>query len=166
VPTSKPKHRPGPRYSIDTSALIHAWRRAYPPKNFITFWRKLDQYVADGVVLASVEVKAELKKKDDEIHVWFDSCQDSFCVDVDDEQQEHLAYIMGKYPRLVDTVKGRSECDPFVIALARAHSPRLTVISQEGNGKKDSPKIPDVCRAESIECMTLVEFIQAEDWRL
>lgn len=164
--TSAQKPRPAPRYSVDTSALIHAWRRAYPPKNFVSFWEKLDQYIADGVVLASVEVRAELKKKDDEIHAWCEQSPAKFCVELDDEQQEHLADIMGKYPRLVDTVKGRSECDPFVIALARSYSPPLTVISQEGPGKKDSPKIPDVCRLEGIECLTLVEFIQAEDWRL
>jgi hypothetical protein len=160
------KRKAAPRYSIDTSALIHAWRRAYPPKNFISFWEKLDQYIADGIIVASIEVRAELKKKDDEIHTWCDECPPDFCIDLDDEQQEHLAYIMGTYPRLVDTVKGRSEGDPFVIALARSHSPNLGVISQEGNGKKDSPKIPDVCRAEGITCLTLVEFIQAEDWRL
>ena len=153
------------RYSIDTSSLIHAWRRAYPPENFVTFWEKFDDYVARGIIVASVEVKAELKRKDDDLHAWFDSRPDGFCKDIDDEQQEHLAYILGKHPRLVDTVRGRSECDPFVIALARAHSSPLIVISQEGEGKTNSPKIPDVCRIEKMTCLNLVDFIRAEDWR-
>lgn len=154
------------RYSIDTSALIHAWRRAYPPKNFSSFWAKIENLIDDGVILASVEVLNELKKKDDEIHEWCNNRPDVFCVEIDNDMQEHLAHIMGKYPRLVDTVKGRSGGDPFVIALARSHMPvALTVITQEGFGKKNSPKIPDVCKAEHIECKNLVELIQAEDWR-
>lgn len=162
TPTSKQS----PRYSIDTSSLIHAWRRAYPPKNFISFWQKLDGYIETGVVVASIEVRNELKKKDDEIHEWLEKSPTDFCIELTDDQQDHLIYILGAYPRLVDTVKGRSEGDPFVIALARSYSPPLTVISQEGDGKKNSPKIPDVCRAEKIRCMNLVEFIQAENWRL
>lgn len=150
------------RYSIDTSALIHAWRRAYPPKNFQSFWRKLHEYMEAGIIVASIEVKTELRKKDDEIKEWCEAQASHFFIELDDEQQEHLAYVMGNYPRLVDTVKGRSECDPFVIALARARG--LTVITQENDGKRDSPKIPDVCRAEKIPCMNLVEFIEAEGW--
>jgi len=154
------------RYSIDTSALIHAWRRAYPPKNFSSFWAKIEDLIDDGVILASVEVLNELKKKDDEIHDWCNNRPDAFCVEIDDDLQEYLAHIMGTYPRLVDTVKGRSGGDPFVIALARSYTPSaLTVITQEGFGKKNSPKIPDVCKSEQIPCINLVELIQAEDWR-
>jgi hypothetical protein len=154
------------RYSIDTSALIHAWRRAYPPKNFASFWAKLENLINDGVIVASVEVINELNKKDDEIHNWCSIQSNTFCVEIDDDLQENLAYIMGTYPRLVDTVKGRSGGDPFVIALARSHNPKvLTVITQEGVGKKNSPKIPDVCKAEKIPCINLVELIQAENWK-
>ncbi len=154
------------RYSIDTSALIHAWRRAYPPKNFASFWAKLESLIDDGVILASVEVINELNKKDDEIHDWCNNQPSSFCAEIDNDLQIHLSHIMGMYPRLVDTVKGRSGGDPFVIALSRSYKPKpLTVITQEGFGKKNSPKIPDVCKAEQIPCINLVEFIQAEDWR-
>jgi len=154
------------RYSIDTSALIHAWRRAYPPKNFESFWARLEKLIEDEVILASVEVINELKKKDDDIHKWCNAQPGSFCIEIDDDMQDHVAHIMGMYPRLVDTVKGRSGGDPFVIALARSTAPSpLTVITQENPGKKASPKIPDVCRDEKIPCMNLVEFIQAEDWR-
>ena len=136
------------RYSIDTSALIHAWRRAYPPKNFASFWAKLENLIDDGVIIASIEVINEINKKDDEIYSWCNNQPDSFCIEIDDDLQVNLAYIMGTYPRLVDTVKGRSGGDPFVIALARSHIPKpLTVITQEGFGKKNSPKIPDVCKA-------------------
>lgn len=153
------------RYSIDSSSLIHAWWRAYPPENFASFWTRLDEMADAGIIVASVEVHNELKKKDDEIHDWCKKRSPNFCVEIDEAQQDHLAHILGTYPRLVDTVKGRSEGDPFVIALARSFGSPLCVISQEGPGKKNSPKIPDVCLAERIQCLNLVDFIRAEAWR-
>ena len=76
-----------------------------------------------------------------------------------------MRHIMGTYPRLVDTVKGRSGADPFVIAVARSRINQMVVVSEEDFGKKDSPRIPDVCRAESIRCLKLADFIDARGWR-
>lgn len=72
--------------------------------------------------------------------------------------------FMGTYPRLVDTVKGKSGGDPFVIALARVRHGKIIVVSEEDFGKKDSPRIPDVCRAEGIGCYKLADFIEDRDW--
>jgi len=114
----------------------------------------------------SVEVINELKKEDDDIHKWCSAQPGLFCIEIDDDMQDHVARLMVVYPRLVDTVKGRSGGDPFVIAFARSKTPSpLTVIAQENLGKKSNRKISDVCREEKIPCMNLVEFIQAEDWR-
>ena len=150
------------RYSIDSSSLIHAWRRAYPPENFKTFWERIEELVDSGVIVASVEVLNELKKKDDDLRKWAVARNASLFIEIDDEQQDHLAHIMGTYPRLVDTAKGRSEGDPFVIALAR-HC-KLVVISEEQWGKRESPKIPNVCKAEGIGCYQLVDLIRKEGW--
>lgn len=51
------------KYSIDSSSLIHAWRRAYPPEHFKTFWQRLEELVNSGVIVASIEVLNELKKR-------------------------------------------------------------------------------------------------------
>ena len=32
-------------YCIDTSSLVHAWRRAYPPKRFSGLWNAFDQRI-------------------------------------------------------------------------------------------------------------------------
>ena len=86
-------------------------------------------------------------------------------MDIDDEQQEHLQHVMGTYSRLVDTVKGRSGGDPFVIALARIRRGEIAVVSEEDYGRRDSPRIPDVCRAEGIRCYKLADFIGDRGWR-
>lgn len=152
------------RYSIDTSSLIHAWVRAYPPKNFISLWERLEGAVEDGIVVASVEVLNELKKRDDELHAWCRRQAGTFCVELDEPQLNNVSSILGKYPRLVDTVKGRSGGDPFVIALAQSYHRPLCVITQESHGKRDSPKIPDVCDREDIRHLNFMQFIQAENW--
>ena len=62
--------KPPPIYCCDTSSLIHAWRRAYPPKSFKTFWGKLDDLMDDGRLVSSIEVYGELEKKDDDVFGW------------------------------------------------------------------------------------------------
>ena len=35
-------------FSLDTSCLIHAWRRAYPIRHFPPFWERLDELIDAG----------------------------------------------------------------------------------------------------------------------
>ncbi len=154
-----------PIYSIDSSALIHGWQRVYRPKNFGFVWDRLDLLIEEGRLRASVEVLNELEKKDDELYAWCKDRREALFVEIDDSCQTQVGYIMGTYPRLVDTVKGRSGGDPFVIALAATTNPPMTVVTEEHPGKKDSPKIPDVCLAEGIPCIGLADMIEQEDWK-
>ncbi len=151
-------------FSFDSSSLIHAWNRAYRPKNFPSFWNHLESSITSGLVAASVEVLNELSKKDDAVFAWCKRLAGDLCVEIDDEQQEHMLHIMGTYPRLVDTVKGKSGGDPFVIALARSRPGKIIVVSEEDFGRRDSPRIPDVCRAEGIRCYKLADFIEDRGW--
>lgn len=152
-------------YSFDTSSLIHAWRRSYPIDNFPGFWENLDDLIADGHACCAEEIINELKKKDDELYGWCKDHQDAFVVPFDDDQQIRMAEILGKYPRLVDTKKNRSEGDPFVIALALSHNPELTVVTQESFGSVRSPRIPDVCKAKGIRCIGLLDVISEQNWK-
>ena len=67
---------------------------------------------------------------------------------------------MGEYPRLVDTVKGKSASDPWVISLALQYDQKLTVVTEENGGSANSPKIPYVCRQEDIRCINLLDLIK------
>ena len=58
------------RYSLDTSAILNAWQRNYPPDLFPTLWRNIEGLIDAGVLIASEEVQVELEKKDDEVHEW------------------------------------------------------------------------------------------------
>lgn len=153
----------GGTYSIDTSALIHAWLRAYPPSRFPNLWAKIDELIDNGRLFASIEVYHELQKKDDEVAAWAKDRKEALFRDLDESTEAALIEVMEKYPRLVDTRKGRSGGDPFVIAVAKA-SGGCAVVTEEKYGSVKAPKIPDVCALENIECINLLDLIKAEDW--
>lgn len=57
-------------YVFDTSALIGAWVRSYPPENFPNFWDNLDDMAQQGRILVPEEVYKELEAKQDELLEW------------------------------------------------------------------------------------------------
>jgi hypothetical protein len=149
-------------YSVDSSALIHGWRRIYRPKNFSFVWDRLGALIEEGRLRASIEVYNDLEKKDDQLFKWCKERKNNLVVDIDNAIQAHVARIMKTYPRLVDTVKGRSGSDPFVIALAASTNPTMTVVTEEYVGKV---RIPDVCNAEKITYCGLADLIERENWK-
>ncbi len=157
-------HSGPPIYCIDTSSLLHAWRRAYPPKRFNGLWTALDRLIDDARLLATIEVYHELKKKDDDIFEWSKVRKEALFREIDDDVQVEVVRIMQKYPKLVDTGKGKSGGDPFVIAQALAADPPLVVVTQEAGGSAEKPRIPYVCDQEGVRHMNLLKLIEEEDW--
>jgi len=68
---------------------------------------------------------------------------------------------MSKFPGLVDVERDRSSGDPFFIALAKAKG-FVVVTGEKGNSKKGKPRIPDVCKGMSIDCIDILELIRRE----
>lgn len=150
-------------YSFDSSALIHAWRRAYRPKSFPTFWDRMDELVIEGRLKISSEVYGELAKKDDDVFAWCKQHKEGIYVDIDDAVQDRVVEIMSAHPRLVDTKNGKSAGDPFVIALASCGLGISTVVTEEHPG---ATRIPQVCDEEGIPWLNLADFIEVESWVL
>lgn len=151
-------------YSIDTSAFLDAWVRFYPPDVFPGVWEQMDRAGKDSTLKASDEVLRELGKKDDGAHDWV-KARTEMIVQLNPEIERHVQEIMGRYPRLVDSKKGRSVGDPFVIAVARARN--LTVITGEtASGRIDVPRIPDVCNDLGIRCVRVLDFFREQKWVL
>ena len=151
-------------YSVDTSSLLHAWQRAYPPEQFPGWWTKLEGLLDDGRLVATIEVYYELEKKDDDVFAWAKQRKDALFREIDDDVQSAVVSIMANYPRLVDTKTGKSGGDPFVIAQAMALGNPGCVLTEEDGGSAKSPKIPHVCLLEGIDCWNLVEMMKHEQW--
>jgi predicted nucleic acid-binding protein len=58
------------KYSIDTSAILDAWTRYYPPDVMPGLWKQLEELVDNGQLLATEEVLYELEKKEDNVYKW------------------------------------------------------------------------------------------------
>ena len=151
-----------PVYSVDSSALIHAWRRVYRPHNFAFVWDGFDSLIEAKRLRASIEVYTELEKKDDELFAWCKERKENMFFEIDDDTQTIVTEILRDHPRLVDTVKGRSGADPFVIALAQTTNPFMVVLTEETRGKV---RIPDVCDARGVKWSNLADMIEHEDWK-
>ena len=112
-------------YVFDTSALIGAWVRSYPPENFPNFWNNMDAMAQVGRLVVPQEV-------------------------------------LVAHPALIKPGTGRNRADPFVIATSLELG--MTVVTEERGGSEAKPKIPSVCKALSIDCVSVVELIRRERW--
>jgi hypothetical protein len=150
-------------FSLDTSGILDAWVRHYPPDVFPTIWSQMDISARNGEIFVIEEVVRELEKKDDGVHRWVKE-RETIIVPIDDDVQKSVVHIMSKYSRLVDTKKNRSVGDPWVIALAFVR--RLTVVTGEKpSGNLAKPKIPDVCKDLGVSCIGMVDFFREQNWR-
>ncbi len=150
-------------YCIDTSSLIAAWRERYPPAHFKPFWTWLDELVAQGRLISSEEVAAEITRKDDGLSEWVEEHPDLF-VALDLEQQECLREIMAVHRLLTKDFRGKNRADAFVIALAKARA--AVVVTEEGPGSANKPKIPYVCKSIGVPQIGLLDLIKEEGWEL
>lgn len=151
------------RYSLDTSALVGAWRRAYPPDVLPSLWDKhLPSLIGAGDLRATREVEIELEQQDDELLRWAQAQKDLF-LEVDEPVQRSVRQILSSYPKLINPHSGRSGADPFVIALA--HVRGCAVVTEEKPRSLVNPKIPDVCAAMGIRCMSFLDLIRDQGWR-
>jgi len=155
---------PSFRYCIDTSSLVHAYQRSYPPDILPQLWEeRFDELIDADLLISPFDVLEELKKRHDDLYAWAKERQRLF-LEID-QFQEQLTDVMANYPRLVDTKKGKSGADPMVIALALSQVPTLTVITEEGMGGENSPKIPYVCSQYGLRQINVLQLLRDQQWR-
>ena len=150
-------------YCVDTSAILDGWVRYYPRDVFPTLWDKLEEMIAAGRLVAPDEVLRELSKSDDDLHEWARSQDGLFC-QLEDDVQIATTEILGAFPKLVNNERNRSIADPFVIAVAKVRGFSV-VTGEKRTGNSARPKIPDVCDAYGIKCLTLLELMKNEGWK-
>jgi hypothetical protein len=126
-----------PFYSFDTSAFINGRRDLLPPETFPTLWGRVEGMIEAGSIQSVDEVLHE-------------------------DVQRATGEILRGHPRLVGNGSGRNTADPFVIALACVRGG--VVVTEERRKNVTNPKIPDVCDALGIRCLTLVGFVREQGW--
>jgi peptidoglycan/xylan/chitin deacetylase (PgdA/CDA1 family) len=127
------------------------------------YWTELDKLIVSGDLRATEEVREEIAKKHDEILEWAKQRPTLF-VPIDEEIQELVREILTEHRQIIDSRRGRSGADPWVIALAMMNS--CAVITMEDRSYSDSrPRIPDVCEAYGIKWLSVVDLIRIEGWQ-
>jgi Domain of unknown function (DUF4411) len=148
---------------IDTSALVAAWYERYKPNRFPKLWEQLDQLFQEGRLVSSTLVLRECsKQRSEELHDWLQPRSAMFQVP-DETVQGQVDHIVNTDTGLVAAGKEKFQADPFVIAQAKVSG--YTVITEE-TGPTSLGKIPGVCNAMKVECVNLMQLIDAEDWVL
>jgi len=147
-------------YSIDTSAIIDGLERYYRPASFPSLWRRIDDLIDDGRLLCSEEVLLEATVRDLPAKEWCVQRQDRLVVATDAAIAMETQRLLGKYPAMAKSLKGRNRADPFVIVVAEMNG--ATVVTGEGqDGSANRPKIPWQLR---VPCIRLAELIAQEGW--
>ena len=150
-------------YSFDTSAIINGRRDIFKPNTFGSIWSAIEGMVGNGQVIAIDEVRNELKRKSDDAYRWARTCRGLF-VPLDRDVQMATRRVLAAHPRLMGIGGPRNGADPFVIGLAIARGG--SVVTQETPRTIIKPRIPDVCEALEVPCMTLPEFVDSQGWQL
>ncbi|MEW6510848.1 MAG: DUF4411 family protein [Bacteroidota bacterium] len=145
-------------YCVDTSAWLDGWQRFYPPDVFPTLWTKIEEIVEAGEIISSEEVYVELAQKSDDLHTWM-KARKGMLIPLEPDIQQRAADILTTYPRLVDTLRGRSKADPFVIATAMERN-AIVVTGEILTGKLTKPRIPDVCQAMNVRWLGFLQMIR------
>jgi hypothetical protein len=137
---------------------MDGWVRYYPPDVFPTLWQNLDQFIESGEIVSTEEVYIETAKKADELHEWIKD-RKHMLISLSPDIQRVATDLLTDYPRLVDTLKGRSQADPFVIATAIEMKADV-VTGEVRTGNLTKPRIPDVCDARGIRWINFLQMIR------
>ena len=79
---------------------------------------------------------------------------------MEEEQALLASSLASEFTALAKERLGRMRADGFVIALAQWK--QLTVVTAEN--RRGPEKIPNICDAKGIECVSLADMIQREGW--
>jgi hypothetical protein len=144
-------------FCVDTSGWLDGWHRYYPRDVFPLLWQNVEERVTGCDIITSEEVYVEVQKKDDDLHEWMKQ-RKFMLIPANESIQRRVAEVLATYPRLVDTLKGRSQADPFVIATAV--ETESIVVTGESVGTATKPRIPFVCQQLGIRCVTFLDMIR------
>ena len=150
------------KYCLDTNCFIEPWNSFYSYKSHKSYWEDfvLPEIMAGRLIVLD-EVYRELSQKEDDLFKWLKGhkIKDSgVLIKTDKDLLLQVQDLLEKYPRLVDSRRGRSDADPFLIEYAKGNTIPLVTL-EKPSGNIDKPRIPDVCKAESVEYISFYEYI-------
>jgi hypothetical protein len=136
-------------------------KRNYPPTVFKGVWENFEKMCTSLEIISVREVRREIERGMDWLVEW---SKDHSRIFLEPTYQEliHLGELQEKYPHLIDYNSDKPAADPFVIACAKQYN--LKIIQHE-KIKNNKQKLPFVAKQERIECISLTELFEIENWK-
>ena len=149
-------------YCLDANVLIEAWRKYYSPDFCPDYWEVLKELGARQKIFLPELVYEEITRTEDDLSQWLKSSK----IPIRKTSESVIRCLQSIYAynplhkNLVDSVKGRSLADPWVIA--HAIDEKATVVTKEEkitaiNSTKI--RIPNVCDNMNIRWINDFEFV-------
>jgi len=152
-------------YVLDSSSFVVCGH--YFPSRFPTFWDEFNALVQGAGIVSVREVRNELDHDANRQHLrdWIHRNNRIFLLPGPRETQfvaqifavQHFQQLIGAKQRLA----GRPVADPFVIA--SAHVRHACVVTEE-SFKPNAARIPNVCDRFGIDCISIEEMMERENW--
>lgn len=150
------------KYCLDANVLINAWNSYYSKAICDGYWDVLRSLGLSGRIFLAELVKEEIIRTDDGLADWVKGSGIPI-YPVDSRVTEIVGKIFAADPRhelLVDSTRGRSLADPWVIAHAMAE--RACVVTKENKvtASDKKVKIPNVCERMGVRCINDFDMIR------
>ena len=154
---------PPPVYCIDTSSIFVWFVDTYPPAIFPGLQTRIEELIAAGRLRSPKAVFDEIRPGDD-CHTWC-KAQTNLFMEESADVQRIVRHLMATHHDPAKPHKGISGADPFVIAMAKDGGASWSVVADENPGSLENRKIPFVCNAEGVRCITFQQLMLDEGWQ-
>jgi hypothetical protein len=152
-----------PHYCIYTSSIIKWYVDTYTPDIIPGLVTRIEELIATGRLRSPKAVFDEIRPGDD-CHLWC-KAQTVLFVEEGPNVQRIVSRLMATHHDPQKPYKGITGADPFVIAMAMDGGAHWTVVSDEHPGSLENRKIPFVCKAEGVPCISFQQLMLSEGWQ-
>lgn len=152
-------------YVFDTAPLWTLFQNFYP-RRFPTLWQNFNELIGSGQILSTREVGREIDNCPVErLRDWAENNGDVFTIPTAAEGAfVGQIYSVPHFQQNIERqklLKGGVLADPFVVAKASVVGGTVVTMEQY---KDNSAKIPNICQHFGVSCMSLEDFMEAEEW--
>ncbi|MEX2649942.1 MAG: DUF4411 family protein [Alphaproteobacteria bacterium] len=157
-------------YLLDADTLIKADSTYYPRKRFAVFWEWLAHNGSKGVLKIPVEQYEEIIVGRGDLVAWLKDANNKEALLLDEEVDPKVIESVvanGYAPDRDETELENLGRDPFLISYGLTSTRDRCIVTFEVSAPSKSRanrKIPDVCHALGVNCVTLFDVIEALDF--
>lgn len=152
-------------YVFDTAPLWTLFQNFYP-RRFPTLWQNFNELIGSGQIVSTREVGREIDNCPVErLRDWAENNGEVFTIPTAAEGAfVGQIYAVPHFQQNIERqklLKGGVLADPFVVAKASVVGGTVVTMEQY---KDNSAKIPSICRHFGVSCLSLEDFMEAEEW--